>query len=132
MIRRVEQDEARHAAFGVLSMRRAVREADAAEMAEMEDWAFSVLEALNASQQLDMLRVIGPKYGIDADSVTRGALGLPNWAELNSMIYMHTVLPNLKALGLITERTESQYRSLGMLYDRKSREQTELSARVCG
>ena len=31
------------------------------------------------------------------------------------------VVPNLRNLGLITERTEEQYRKLGMLYDRESR-----------
>jgi transcriptional regulator with AAA-type ATPase domain len=56
MIRRVEQDESRHVAFGVLTMRRVVKEASEAERAGMEDWAFSILEALNANQQLDMLR----------------------------------------------------------------------------
>src|SRR5206468_9534308 len=44
IIRRVKQDEARHAAFGILTMRRVVREATAAEMAEMEDFSYSVLE----------------------------------------------------------------------------------------
>jgi len=117
----VEQDEARHAAFGVLTMRRAVREAEKSEMDDMEDWAFGILEALNANQQLDMLQQLGPKYGIDASNMTQAVLGMPNWAELNSLIYMHTVLPNLRNLGLITERTESQYRKLGMLYDRPDR-----------
>jgi len=123
MIRRVEQDESRHAAFGVLTMRRVVREADAEEMAEMEDWAFRILEALNANQQLDMLRLLGPKYGIDAENITKATLVMPNWAELNSMPYMHTVVPNLRNLGLITERTEDRYRELGMIYDRGSRRQ---------
>jgi hypothetical protein len=122
MIHRVEQDESRHAAFGVLSMRRAVREADASEKDEMEDWAFGILEALNANQQLDMLQLLGPKYGIDPENITRASLVMPQWAELNSLIYMHTVIPNLRNLGLITERTESRYRELGMLYDRQSRE----------
>ncbi len=115
MIRRVEQDESRHAAFGVLCMRRAVREAEPEELAEMEDWAFSVLEALNANQQLDMLHLLGPKYDIDPDAVVRATLQLPNFAELNSLVYMHTVIPNLRALGLITERSEERYRSLGMM-----------------
>ena len=75
MIRRVEQDESRHAAFGVLTMRRVVREADATEKDEMEDWAFGILEALNANQQLDMLRLLGPKYGIDPENVTKMTLG---------------------------------------------------------
>jgi len=122
MIRRIEQDESRHAAFGVLTMRRAVREADASEKAEMEDWAFEILEALNANQQIDMLQILGPKYGIDPLNLTQATLVLPNWAELNSMPYMHTVIPNLRNLGLLTERTESQYRKLGMLYSKQGQQ----------
>jgi hypothetical protein len=116
-IRRVEQDEARHAAFGVLMMRRVVREATTEERSEMEDWAFSILEALNANQQLDMLHALGPKYGLDAENITRLTLGMENWATINSMPYMHTVVPNLRNLGLITERTEAQWRAKGMLVD---------------
>ena len=61
LLRRVEQDESRHAAFGVLMMRRVVREASTDEKNGMEDWAFSILEALNANQQLDMLHQLGPE-----------------------------------------------------------------------
>ncbi len=117
MIRRVEQDESRHAAFGVLVMRRVVREAEPEQKARMEEWAFSVLEALNANQQLDMLRLLGPKYGIDPENVTRMALSLPTFAEFNSLAYMHTVIPNLRGLGLLTERTRDQYLKLGMLLE---------------
>ncbi len=117
MIRRVEQDEARHAAFGVLVMRRVVKEAEPEEREEMEDWAFSILEALNANQQLDMLRMLGPKYDIDPENMVRMFLALPNYAELNSMAFMHTVVPNLQRLGLITERTEEGWRRAGMLID---------------
>ena len=117
MIRRVEQDEARHAAFGVLVMRRVVREAEPEQKAHMEEWAFSVLEALNANQQLDMLRVLGPRYGIDPENVTRMALTMPNFAEFNSLAYMHTVIPNLRGLGLLTERTRDQDLKLGMLLE---------------
>jgi hypothetical protein len=46
---------------------------------------------------------------------------MPNWAELNSLIYMHTVVPNLRNLGLVTGRTESSYRKLGMMFDRPDR-----------
>jgi len=115
MIGRAEQDEARHAAFGVLTMRRVVREASEEQMAKMEEWAFAVLEALNATQQLDMLRAIGPKYDIDADQVTQMMLALPEWPELNSQAYMHTVVPNLLRLGLITDRTRDKWIQRGML-----------------
>jgi hypothetical protein len=116
-LRRVEQDEARHAAFGVLMMRRVVREASDEQKHDMEDWAFSILEALNANQQLDMLHLFAPKYGLDPEAITQMFLTLPNFAELNSLAYMHTVVPNLRSLGLITERTESQWRKVGMMVD---------------
>jgi hypothetical protein len=44
-------------------------------------------------------------------------VSLPNHAELNSLAFMHTVIPNLKRLGLITERTEAGWRKVGMLVD---------------
>jgi len=119
MLRRVEQDEARHAAFGVLMMRRTVRDAAPEQMAEMEDWAFSILEALNANQQLDMLHILGPKYGLEPEAVVRMATSLPNFAELNSLAFMHTVVPNLQRLGLITERTESEWRRCGMMVEQR-------------
>jgi hypothetical protein len=117
MIRRIEQDEARHAAFGVLMMRRVVKEASEGERCELEDWAFSILETLNANQQLDMLRVLGPKYGIDPIAFTQVLTSLPNFADLNAPIFMHTVIPNLQRLGLLTERTEADWRRVGMMVD---------------
>jgi hypothetical protein len=116
VIRRVKQDEARHAAFGILTMRRVVREASREELNEMEDFSFSVLETLNANQQLDMLHDLAPKYGLDPDNVVLMLLGQDNWAQFNSDVFMHTVIPNLVRLGLITERTESQYRARGILW----------------
>lgn len=119
ILRRIHLDEARHAAFGVLSMRQVVSDSTPEEMAEMEDFAFSVLETLNANQQLDMLRLLGPKYGLDGDSVVQMVHSLPNWAAVNSEIYMHTVVPNLTRLGLITERTEARYREIGVVFGEK-------------
>jgi hypothetical protein len=113
----VEQDEARHAAFGVLMMRRVMREASTEERGELEDWAFSILEALNANQQLDMLHELGPKYGLDPENITRAMLGMEGWATINSMPYMHTVVPNLRNLGLITERTDAKWREKGMMVE---------------
>ena len=126
-LRRVGQDEARHAAFGVLMMRRVVREAEPEQKEEMEDWAFSILEALNANQQLDMLNLLGPKYGIEPESVVKMTTALPNFAEFNSMAYMHTVIPNLLNLGLITERTKDRWKELGMMYTREDREAAQAS-----
>ena len=118
IIRRVQIDESRHAAFGILSMRQVVKDSTKEELEEMEDFAFSILETLNANQQLDMLRLLGPKYGLDPETVVEMVLGLPEWPVINSEVFMHTVVPNLKRLGLITERTESGWRRVGMLHER--------------
>ncbi len=117
MVNRVKLDESRHAAFGVLSMRRAVQEISEEERQELEDWAFEILEALNANQQLAMLRELGPKYGIQPERWVKKVLSLEGWNMFNSYLYMHTVMPNLKRLGLVTERTEGRYRELGILSD---------------
>jgi hypothetical protein len=115
VIRRVKQDEARHAAFGILTMRRVVKEATPEEMTEMEDFSFGILEALNANQQLDMLHDLCPRYGLDPETVVQILHQQPNWKELNSELFMHTVVPNLVRLGLITERTEPRYREVGIM-----------------
>ena len=120
ILERVGQDEARHAAFGVLMMRRILKDADPEQRNEMEDWSFSILEALNASQRLEMLHLLGPKYDIDAEVTTRLFLDSPQFAQHNSRIYMHTVIPNLRSLGLITERTEDHWRKVGLMYDRSA------------
>jgi hypothetical protein len=126
IIRRVQLDESRHAAFGILTMRQVVKDSSPEELEEMEDFAFSILEALNANQQLDMLRLLGPKYDLDPDNVVQSALAMPQWPALNSEIFMHTVVPNLKRLGLITARTEDAYRRIGVMYGDRFEPQHEL------
>ena len=113
----MQQDEARHAAFGILTMRRTVKESTPEEMAEMEDFAFNILETLNANQQLDMLRELGAEVRPRSRRTScRCVLGLPEWPKFNSELFMHTVMPNLVRLGLITERTEAKYRERGILF----------------
>jgi hypothetical protein len=119
ILTRVHQDEARHAAFGILSMRRIVKESTPEELAEMEDFAFNILETLNANQQLDMLHRFGPKYGLDPDNTVQMMHSLEQWGFLNSEPFMHTVMPNLKRLGLVTERTEQKYRDRGIVWGDK-------------
>ena len=115
MIRRVEQDETRHAAFGVLCMRRVVEDAAPEQMEEMEDWAFGILEAVQSSQTVQVLRVLGPQYGLDAEELTPMLLADPAYKELAASMFMHTVVPNLRRLGLLTERTEDRWREVGMV-----------------
>jgi len=115
MIKRVEQDETRHAAFGVLCMRRVVEDASPEQMEDMEDWSFEILEAVQSSQTIQVLRALGPEYGLDAEELTPLLLADPMYKELAASMFMHTVVPNLRRLGLLTERTEGRWREVGMV-----------------
>ena len=64
-----------------------------------------------------MLHTFAPKYGFEPENITKMFVALPNFAELNSLAYMHTVVPNLRNLGLITERTEDDWKRVGMMVD---------------
>jgi hypothetical protein len=44
---------------------------------------------------------------------------IEQWGFLNSEPFMHTVMPNLKRLGLVTERTEQKYRDVGIVWGDK-------------
>ena len=46
----------------------------------------------------------------------RSGTGL-RFSQLNSLPYMHTVVPNLRNLGLLTARTEDRWKALGMLVE---------------
>lgn len=90
----------------------------------MEDFALSVIEAVLASMAPGMLQRLGPRYGIDADQML-GALGrFDEFSERGRSILAHTVLPNLKQLGLMTDRTESDYQRLGLTRRRSGGEGT--------
>lgn len=67
-----------------------------------------------------MRKGLRPKTGIDPEVIVQMMTTLPNFAEINSIAYMHTVVPNLRRLGLITERTEPKWRGLGMMVDSKA------------
>ncbi len=58
---------------------------------------------------------MGAKYGILPEPVIAATTQLENFAELNSPIYMHTVIPNLRNLGLISDRTRSRWIETGMM-----------------
>lgn len=114
MLRRVEQDESRHAAFGVLCMRRVVEEAEPAQMEDMEDWSYSLLETVQSSFGAHLVRELGPAYGIDPETFIEPVITHPTYQQLTREIFTHTVVPNLGRLGLITERTDHLWRASGM------------------
>src|SRR5207247_4945582 len=100
----------------ILSNRRMMLESKANMMESMVYFSFNVLDTFNSNQQLDMLRDLAPRYGLDPDTVVQMLLAQEDFAQFNSEVFMHTVIPNLARLGLITERTEAKYRAAGIMW----------------
>ncbi len=117
IIRRVTIDEARHAAFGFHSLKRQLPRLTAAERDQLEDWTFDILECLFNSSGKGMTELLGAKYGLDPARLLRGTIRSDGWKLSQMYLYNHTVLPNLKNLGLLTERTRKGYVGLGLLLD---------------
>lgn len=119
MIQYIKLDESRHAAFGIISMRKLMdsSETDPEMKNELEDWAFNILECLNAGQFYGQLSELGPKYGIAPSNVARMLYAMPEVTENKRIMYTHAVVPHLRKLGLITERTAERYYNAGMIAD---------------
>lgn len=117
IVRRVTIDEARHAAFGFHSLKRQLPRLTPAERDELEDWTFDILECLFNSSGKGMTELLGAKYGLDPVRLLRGTIRSDGWKLSQVYLYNHTVLPNLKNLGILTERTRPGYVGLGLMFD---------------
>jgi hypothetical protein len=110
---RITQDESRHAAFGVLSMRKVLPTLSQNEREDLEDFAFNVIECFHRGQLLGQLKDLLPPFGLDPENLAMAILSDPQYLEKNNVIFNH-MMPNLKNLGLITERTRAGYAQLGL------------------
>jgi hypothetical protein len=109
VMRGVARDEARHAAFGVLALREELDRLSPAEHDDLEDWTWMCLEVVANGLLSPMLDELSPRYGLDPTAVAQSVFSSPNFWDARYHMFNHTVLPNLKKLGLITDRTRGHY-----------------------
>jgi hypothetical protein len=109
VMRGVARDEARHAAFGVLALREELGGLSQAERDELEDWTWMCLEVVANGLLSPMLDDLSPRFGLDPTAVAQMVFTSPAFWDARYHMFNHTVLPNLRKLGLITERTRGNY-----------------------
>jgi len=114
LLKRVITDEARHVRYGVLSLREQVAQLSAAERREREDWAFE-LSVLMRNRFL--FREFHEEYW--AHKVTRRGweqwvLQTPTMAEFRRTMFRR-IVPNLRSIGLLSERIRPRYAQVGLL-----------------
>ena len=99
LLRYVMSDEARHVAFGVLSLQEYYKELSAAEMRERQEFAFDVAKRL---QRRFAHTEMWARMGVDPDAVyrTMDQVNPPAQQAFQQLLFSK-IVPNCKKLGLL-------------------------------
>jgi len=109
---RVMSDEARHVAFGVLSLEGIyTREIGGSELREREDF---IIEATHLMRDRLLMHQVFERLGWDADVWVPWMLETPFMVGFRQMLFSK-IVPNLRRLGLLTPRVREAYEKLDLL-----------------
>jgi hypothetical protein len=111
LLKYVMKDEARHVAFGVISLKDYYKDMPANELSDREDFIIYASELMrNRLVGDDIARAMGWNVEEVQEQVMNSAVG----QGFRSMLFMR-VVPNLKKLGLLTPRVREAYTKLGII-----------------
>jgi hypothetical protein len=105
LLRYVMSDEARHVAFGVLSLKEYYEELSDAEMKERQEFAF---EAAVRMRDRFLQQEVWARMGLDVKEVLPLVMAAPERQMFQSMLFAK-IVPNCKKLGLL-ERNDGWLR----------------------
>jgi hypothetical protein len=109
---RVMADEARHVAFGVLSLEHLyTREMSGSELREREDF---VIEATHLMRERLLMHQVFDRMGWERDVWVPWMMETPFMHGFRQMLFSK-IVPNLKRLGLLTPRVRKAYEQLDLL-----------------
>ena len=97
LLRYVMSDEARHVAFGVLSLQDYYKELNAAELRERQEFAF---EAAVRMRDRFLQQEVWDKMGLNPKDVLPFVIESPERAGFQAMLFSK-IVPNCKKLGLL-------------------------------
>jgi len=127
LLKKVITDEARHVHFGVLALEAYLVELTEPERREREDWAFEVSRMLRSRF---LAHEIHDQYY--AHHLSRRAWDEVVLGSRMMEMFRHTmfrgIVPNLRRVGLLSERIQPRYRELGLLGYQAGKSAPELSA----
>ena len=97
LLRYVMSDEARHVAFGVLSLQEYYAELSAAEIRERQEFAF---EAAVRMRDRFLQQEVWERMGVDVKEAVKIVMNAPDRPIFQSMLFSK-IVPNCKKLGLL-------------------------------
>ncbi|MBC8292323.1 MAG: ferritin-like domain-containing protein [Proteobacteria bacterium] len=116
------QDEARHVSFGLIYMKDELPRMAEDERDEVEDFALAGVSMLaspeNQVKNGEFLFTLLAEVGADTDAAAaelQQKYSDPAFVAALPNPFRDYVVPQLERVGLITERTESSYREMGLL-----------------
>jgi len=107
----VMEDEARHVAFGVLSLREFCLDLPEKDRIEREDFVF---EACLLMRDRIQNREVWEAMGMDADECIEVADQSPLALEFRRRLFSK-IVPNVKSLGLLSDRQRARFEDIGIL-----------------
>jgi hypothetical protein len=97
LLRYVMADEARHVAFGVLSLQEYYQELSASELRERQEFAF---EAAVRMRDRFLMQEVWDRMGINPKHVLPAVLSAPDRNEFQALLFSK-IVPNCRKLGLL-------------------------------
>jgi hypothetical protein len=107
----VMRDEARHVAFGVLSLQDLYKEMSSTELKEREEL---VIEATVLMRDRLLMEEVWPRIGLDPKIWMPWSLRTPFMVGFRQILFSK-IVPNLKRLGLLTPRVRAKFAELDIL-----------------
>ena len=98
LLRYVMADEARHVAFGVLSLQEVYQELTVAELRDRQEFAF---EAALQMRDRFMRQEVWERIGVDVKDMVKFTLGMPDELRIFQKMLFSKIVPNCKKLGLL-------------------------------
>jgi hypothetical protein len=128
LLQAVITDEARHVHYGVLALRKfTATELSEPERREREDWAFEV--ALLLRNRFFAHELYEEYWAQHLSRASWNELILASEAmSLFRSTMFKRIIPNLKAIGLLSDRVRPRYQQLGLLQYEQGRAAPELTA----
>ena len=98
LLRYVMSDEARHVAFGVLSLKEVYEDMTQAELRERQEFAF---EAALRMRDRFMRQEVWHRMGVDTEEMVKFQLAMPDELRVFQRMLFSKIVPNCKKLGLL-------------------------------
>ena len=98
LLRYVMSDEARHVAFGVLSLQEIYSELSTSELRERQEFAF---EAALRMRDRFLRQEVWERIGVPVEDMVRHTLAMPDELQVFQRLLFSKIVPNCKKLGLL-------------------------------